>query len=53
VKNDGILSRWQPSRRSARIATALYWAGWAFVVAAMAAFWYVVALSQGWVTWTP
>ena len=43
----------RPSRRSARIAVALYWAGWAFVVGATVFFFYVVALSQGWVTWTP
>jgi hypothetical protein len=53
MKNDGILSRWQPSRRSARIVTALYWAGWLAVIAACVWFFYVIALCQGWVTWTP
>ena len=39
----------RPARRSARIATVLYWSGWLAVIAACVWFFYVIALCQGWV----
>ena len=35
----------RPARRNSQIATALYWAGWAFVVGATVCFFCVTALS--------